>query len=1759
MDDSDQDFVDLCSKLLKRVRKKPGEPRQPRKAEHQPSSQASEGDKRRRNNKREGDCGSKFAGTQPVCTGAAAEQHVVCGGTGHDSGDAGSSAVPAAVPSAERGLAAKDKVLHRMQQFKRVSPQRLVHKDKSRPTNDCVPPPPLAQRRDPPEYFTSGLHLELQDSDEALALRLQQELDREAAEAQIVDLEDGGLFFCQICQRDLSHMTSEGRTQHLNRCLDESEESAPAPPPPPGIPDCPICGKKFKSQKSRSAHLKRCSSDMGVTSAVLLQAVQRQAEETQNLHVANTLAQTGGTKRKGPCKPGLPARKKPRKKTEPVDEDTMVALALSSSLLEQEREAERQLHTETAASHISMTPALKWRPDAGKGRGKKKKGAVPCPPPLLLIQDAEAALTRLQERVSALLIHHRPPSPPTPTRCPSSLPGWSGAAPLWQKSTLLGGGSNCLSDFYTPELGEFITPSQSAATDATTSSTSRPESSVQPVSEGTPLTGTRASILLSSSQMASSTPETGQLPVGSQALLELMELAEDGVTLTQCGYTASGPEKDKIAAQITNLHLSGFVPEEDVQADPRLSSFLPEVTHTHSEDTHGQARRTADQPGAHKERGSHRPVALSRLVSDLSSMVNNPQLSDLQLQVDSGEVYFAHSFMVYARCPLLAEMVHESGFGAQEEGMPAAQRVLMNDVPGQAVFALLQYLYTAHCSIPASLRPHVLELASRFDLQELQQLCELNQEDAATQWDEENYTNQENVHNQTDQAFTELLRSMWMEEDEDIQGRDPDGGSDEERGLEEADDLTSGEREIHEERVNEEELEEIYEFAATQRKREEEETADEEEDGEEVFVNLTEPRRSSTGFSIKNLQPDPSLDCSYSRLFSDSWGVYEEGDPSSLPSTSHTPQSQQHQSSHKPLSKRSGRTLLQSSASGVDDLSLSPPPSTSNLPVPGQSPGQVGDWGGGGDKGTEGLPLKRDSQRPRSMCVPLSPNLPQKKDEPELIVLSDSSEETEVVLSSRSPSPHPPCAVQNLQSYTQIKPQSVLKPGEPTLENKEPRSLEFSPGDPVHPGSGCDQIPVDYSPEVSWLIPSTPLQPRRSTTTSSTQTKSSMCRTQLFPKGETSPPSVSSSPALPFNNRLQTSSSPTRVSAHVCPTEGSVPRIKLEETVSSSSSFDLNFCTKRSSNDVGKDGEVFAVPPCRPKLSHPSGSTSSKQDTPLHIQPQPYSSTPLHTELHQPPVLGTSPLHSCLDKQRSSSQGRDRTPSLSPEKAELGSFHLSTLSDPSEPPSSSSHRGLQSSQRHSDSSHQCSAESSSHSDTGPELTRRGLNINAEREMGRRNKDPANDGEQEEAEAETGEAEVSELSFQQSFMAMDEPPIAFNDSWGFDDCVDANPGCFSLRLEDSTGSGQQERSAGQRETASSTSSTDCHPPPSSYCIQSLKSRGGATASSPPKAPSFTPSPPDPTTRTTPEMINSLLDSKIWDSWEEKEEEEEALPLSQRMNPSAHLRTPASPHNKRLRTLVPITPLPHYSDMDTPELKNKLNRFGVRPLPKRQMILKLKEIHQYTHQLVSSDSEDEIPSGGRAAQTKPPPTSSVAAGNKPLSCGHTVKFKEPRVPAAISPQKHNREEEAELLSASQGSNTSSTAASEESERSNPELCISSDGDSDSDGGISASQAATHLQDRLRAVRSFILSDSRLYSQILEYQPLVLSQLQERLKAAGIRLGVSKLVDYLDSQCITFTTAKPGHSAPSRRRGKRTDKGAKAAGENGTGRKRGVTAMH
>ncbi|XP_046852792.1 uncharacterized protein LOC124446041 [Xenia sp. Carnegie-2017] len=48
---------------------------------------------------------------------------------------------------------------------------------------------------------------------------------------------------------------------------------------------------------------------------------------------------------------------------------------------------------------------------------------------------------------------------------------------------------------------------------------------------------------------------------------------------------------------------------------------------------------------------------------------------------------------------------------------------------------------------------------------------------------------------------------------------------------------------------------------------------------------------------------------------------------------------------------------------------------------------------------------------------------------------------------------------------------------------------------------------------------------------------------------------------------------------------------------------------------------------------------------------------------------------------------------------------------------------------------------------------------------------------------------------------------------------------------------------------------------------------------------------------------------------------------------------------LRT--PCTPMLDYSNMATPDLKVELKQYGVRPLAKRKMVVKLKEIYNYTH--------------------------------------------------------------------------------------------------------------------------------------------------------------------------------------------------------------------
>ncbi|KFP82205.1 Structure-specific endonuclease subunit SLX4, partial [Acanthisitta chloris] len=213
-------------------------------------------------------------------------------------------------------------------------------------------------------------------------------------------------------------------------------------------------------------------------------------------------------------------------------------------------------------------------------------------------------------------------------------------------------------------------------------------------------------------------------------------------------------------------------------------------------------------------------------------------------------------------------------------------------------------------------------------------------------------------------------------------------------------------------------------------------------------------------------------------------------------------------------------------------------------------------------------------------------------------------------------------------------------------------------------------------------------------------------------------------------------------------------------------------------------------------------------------------------------------------------------------------------------------------------------------------------------------------------------------------------------------------------------------------------------------------------------------------------------------------------------------------------TPVTPMPAYSIMETPQLKKELSRFGVRALPKRQMVLKLKEIFQYTHRDTDSDFEDEIP------RSQPPPRKALA--------------KEPRQPRAAraAGRKHKRgslaaDGKEPMLSASQGSTVSSEDGSDISFGSQSSLvngfedCAFASEEEEED--FSASQAAAREEEKLEAVRCYIRSNTALYNRILFYEPIELADLHTELKQNGIKISKAKLLDFLDAQSITFTTAR------------------------------------
>ncbi|NXL99093.1 SLX4 endonuclease, partial [Tyrannus savana] len=214
-----------------------------------------------------------------------------------------------------------------------------------------------------------------------------------------------------------------------------------------------------------------------------------------------------------------------------------------------------------------------------------------------------------------------------------------------------------------------------------------------------------------------------------------------------------------------------------------------------------------------------------------------------------------------------------------------------------------------------------------------------------------------------------------------------------------------------------------------------------------------------------------------------------------------------------------------------------------------------------------------------------------------------------------------------------------------------------------------------------------------------------------------------------------------------------------------------------------------------------------------------------------------------------------------------------------------------------------------------------------------------------------------------------------------------------------------------------------------------------------------------------------------------------------------------HNRSPST--PVTPMPAYSIMETPQLKKELSRFGVRALPKRQMVLKLKEIFQYTHRDEDSDFEDEIPYSQPLPQKSPArrprqPKAGRAGGGR----GAGASRAEPTLSAS------------QESAASSGDGSDISFGSQSSFVNGFEACAFASEEEEEE--FPASQAAAREEEKLEAVRCYIRSNTALYNRILFYEPLELADLHAELKQNGIKISKAKLLDFLDSQCITCTMA-------------------------------------
>eukprot|EP00058_Branchiostoma_floridae_P000290 XP_002585778.1 hypothetical protein BRAFLDRAFT_111136 [Branchiostoma floridae] len=554
-----------------------------------------------------------------------------------------------------------------------------------------------------PEPAEEGLmDLEVSD-DESFARHLQQREEDKLMEEQLTDAE---FYFCQICGRDLTHLNTVRRTQHINRCIDamETEKKLHAEQNIKDVPDCPICGKVLESRAQRQSHLKRCAVQYGVTTAQLLELVKKQEEEKE-------------ARRKNQPRSQLqPAQQQQRE----MDERTQVAMAMSMSLVEKEGSREQP----------TVTSAL---PVGGKESKRRKKAAKTDVVPALLVTSKEDREKTLARKVASIIVqgdqesHPKTPSlrksklgrkyhtarktmgkgpsspsflqkvgaamtssPPAASTSTAASPASSQEkAPLWSMTKRID--EKKTDDFYVQELSKQITPAKyvpvtpmrKAAKKAMLTFTKKNDTSEDETTDGPPQKAVAGSQKAKKTPTATRSPVKKSTPTPTQTQREtanvLAELADEG---------CSTQEVQEVFTEGQTLlpEPSGFVPDRTPLSPQKMPSSVPSTT-------------------------------LTKLSADLLGMVNSPKLSDLNLLCRNGEVIHVHKFVLVARCPVIAKMLEVK----DDKDLAALD---FSDYEKDTVLTTLEYMYGGKISLSdAVLAANVLRVAQKLELKELEDSC----------------------------------------------------------------------------------------------------------------------------------------------------------------------------------------------------------------------------------------------------------------------------------------------------------------------------------------------------------------------------------------------------------------------------------------------------------------------------------------------------------------------------------------------------------------------------------------------------------------------------------------------------------------------------------------------------------------------------------------------------------------------------------------------------------------------------------------------------------------------------------------------------------------------------------------------------------------------------------------------------------------------------------------------------------------------------